>query len=122
MTLCGSSVLGLATITGTSGYVLLGDAGDDGLPACAGDSFTGLVTLDHNAGQLELGGAQALGAVDVTDISGTGPDQESTLTEIEGNRITGALICGGNTPPPTNDGQPNKVLGGRFGQCAAPGF
>jgi len=68
------------------------------------------------------GGAQALGAVDVTDISGTGPDQESTLTEIEGNRITGALICGGNTPPPTNDGQPNKVLGGRFGQCAAPGF
>ena len=41
---------------------------------------------------------------------------------IEGNQITGALLCTSNHPPPTNGGRFNAVLGPRSGQCGAPAF
>ncbi len=122
ISVCGSNVTGLTTIGGTTGFILLGDNGDDGQPACAGNQFTGLVSLDQNTGQAEIGGNKLQVALTVTNTSGTGPDAETTATEIEHNTIIGQLNCRGNVPPPTNDGQPNSVLGQRLGQCSAPGF
>jgi hypothetical protein len=54
----------------------------------------------------------------IDESSGTGPDEESTQTEVEANKIGGSLFCLGNTPPPTNDGQPNTITGQGFDQCA----
>ena len=123
LTICASSVgRGSSLIIGTAGFVLLGDNGDDGTPACAGNQFAGSLTLDANTGQAELGGNTFRGSVTVNNTSGTGPDAESTTTEIEANTITGKLACTGNVPPPTNDGQPNNVGGSRRGQCAAANF
>jgi len=122
VSVCNSSVTGLTTISTTTGFVLLGDNGDDGQPACASSQFTGVVSLDHNTGQAEIGGSNFLANLTVTNTSGTGPDAETPSTEIEHNSITGVLSCTGNVPPPTNDGQPNSVLGLRLGQCSAPGF
>ncbi|HET9257694.1 MAG TPA: Ig-like domain repeat protein, partial [Pseudonocardiaceae bacterium] len=122
LTVCASSVNGLTTIRSTTGFVLLGDNGDDGQPSCAGNRFAGIVTLDANAGLAEIGGNQFLLSLTVNATTGHGPDTETTTTEIENNTITGALSCTGNVPPPTNDGQPNTVLGLRLGQCSAPGF
>lgn len=122
ISICGSNARnGSVTITGTTGFVLLGDNGDDGTPACAGNAFAGSVTLNANAGQAEIGGNTFAGSLTVNNTSGVGPDLETTATEIEGNTIKGSLSCTGNVPPPTNDGQPNSVTGGRFGQCA-PNF
>jgi hypothetical protein len=122
VSVCASSVTGLTTINRTTGFVLLGDNGDDGQPACAGNQFTGVVSLDRNAGQAEIGGNRMLTQLAVNNTSGTGPDAETIATEIEHNTITGVLNCTGNQPPPTNDNQPNSVLGLRLGQCSAPGF
>lgn len=122
VSVCGSSVTGLTTINGTTGFVLLGDNGDDGRPDCAGSQFTGVVSLDHNTAQAEIGGNKILTQLSVTNTSGTGPDAETTATEIEHNTISGVLNCTGNQPAPTNDSQPNSVLGLRLGQCSAPGF
>jgi hypothetical protein len=57
------------------------------------------------------------GTVILNDSSGPGPDEESTQSEIEANTIGGSLSCTGNTPPPTNDGHPNKIIGSASGQC-----
>jgi hypothetical protein len=122
VSVCSSSVTGMTTINGTTGFVLLGDNGDDGQPGCASNQFTGVVSLDHNTGQAEIGGNKILAQLAVTNTSGTGPDTETTATEIEHNTITGVLNCTGNQPAPTNDNQPNSVLGLRLGQCSAPGF
>jgi hypothetical protein len=55
------------------------------------------------------------GAVSVTGNVGV-------PTTIEGNHITGALACSGNTPAPTDGGTGNTVTGARSGQCSASGF
>ena len=120
ITICASTVgHGATSIVGTTGFVLLGDNGDDGTPACAGNQFAGSFTLNANTGQAEVGGNTFRGSLTINNTSGVGPDLETTATEIEGNTITGSLSCTGNVPPPTNDGQPNNVNGSRLGQCAA---
>ncbi|MEP7055214.1 MAG: Ig-like domain-containing protein [Actinomycetota bacterium] len=120
LTSCGSTTQGATSIQRSGGFVLLGDAGDDGY-ACAGNTFWGTVTLNANAGQLEVGGNDVAGGLAVIGTSGAGPDRENTTSEIEANRIRGNLDCSGNTPAPTNDGQANTVTGQRTGQCS-PGL
>ena len=78
--------------------------------------------LDGNAGRLELGDHRITGTVQVTNTSGGGPDAQDAAPEIAGNQIGGSLICSGNSPAPTDDGQPNAVGGQRAGQCGATGF
>ncbi|WP_158844577.1 hypothetical protein [Streptomyces sp. NRRL WC-3742] len=58
------------------------------------------------------------GSVEVNGTTGTGPFPEDDRAEIERNTIRGSLHCTGNTPPPTNGGNPNTVHGTRAGQCA----
>jgi hypothetical protein len=117
--LCGSSVLGSTMISGMNGVIVIGDAGDDGSPACAGNALPGLVSLNGNTGLLEFSGNTAGGLVRVNNNATTitVPSENATATELEANRIIGVLSCTGNTPPPTNDGEPNTVIGTRTGQC-----
>jgi hypothetical protein len=105
-------------ISGSTGFVLLGDPGDDG---CAGNTFRATMTLSSNQGGLELGHNQ-IGNTTVTGTTGTGPFRDDVGAEIEANTIGGNLKCSGNTPAATNDGQPNTVTGNRTGECASPGF
>ncbi|MFD2415532.1 RCC1 domain-containing protein [Amycolatopsis pigmentata] len=118
--ICAGTVNGPISILGITGVVVIGDANDDGTPACAGNTLRGPVTLTGNTGFVELGGNQIAGPVTVNNNTTTltVPPERATATEIEANRIFGSLVCTGNTPPPGNDGRPNTVIGSRIGQCA----
>jgi hexosaminidase len=75
---------------------------------CAANRFAGGVTLTANL-------ATTLGANTVSDnatVINGGPG----LTILKANTVTGTLACTGNTPAPTNAGQPNTA-GSRTGQC-----
>lgn len=119
ITSCTSTINGAVTIQNSNGFVLIGDAGDDGY-SCGTNTLHGAVTLLHNNGQLEVGGNDISGGLTVTSTSGTGPTPENNAPEIEANYIKGDLTCSTNTPYPTNDGQPNTATGHQTGQCATP--
>jgi hypothetical protein len=74
--------------------------------------------LLDNQHAVEVGANHIEGNLTVSGTSGTGPFAEDSRAEIEHNVIRGALVCSGNVPAPTNDGQPNTVTGARSGQCA----
>lgn len=118
LTVCASTVHGAIHADRTMGFVLLGDAGDDGAPVCSGNSFDGSVSLDGTLGQFEVGGNTIHGSLRLSNTSGVGPDQETLAPETEANVIKGSLDCTGNVPAPTNDGLPNSVTGASTGQCA----
>ncbi|KJK58194.1 Ig-like domain-containing protein [Saccharothrix sp. ST-888] len=113
--ICGGTVTGSVDITRASGFVVIGDPGDDG---CPGNRITGQVTLSNNHSGAEVIANHVGGSVQVQGTTGTGPFPEDTRAEIEGNTIGGSLICSGNVPAPTNDGNPNSVTGLRLGQCS----
>jgi hypothetical protein len=119
--MCGARVVGATSITHSFGPVVVGDAGDDGTPACAMNRFSGPVTLDANQ-WVEVGGNQFAKALSVTWTAGAGPSAEDAVSEIEANAVITSLSCANNTPAPTNDGRPNQVYGTRSGQCSAAGF
>ncbi|GAA0696830.1 hypothetical protein GCM10010193_59530 [Kitasatospora atroaurantiaca] len=115
LAVCGTHVTGSVKSSGASGFVVVGDPGDDG---CAANRVDGSVELRNNRGGAEIVGNQVGGSVIVVGTTGTGPFPEDSRAEIEGNTIGGALHCTGNTPPPTNGGNPNTVSGPRNGQCS----
>jgi hypothetical protein len=119
ITVCNSTVNGSMTISGATGFVLLGDPGDDN---CPGNTLRGNVTLQNNAGGLELASNHISGNTTVAGNSGFGRvPGEDDRPEIEVNTIGGYLACSGNSPGVKNDGPPNNtVSGARSGQCAAP--
>jgi hypothetical protein len=104
---------------------MAGDGGDEGQPACAGNSVKSSVSLGGNIGGFEVAGNTITGSASFTGNTGTGPywqDADPKAPEIEGNGIGGGLSCASNSPAPTDDGQANKVSGPRSGQCSAGGF
>lgn len=117
VTVCASSVLGSSFVGATTGFVLIGDNGDDGF-TCDHNDLRGTLSLAANAGQIELGGNLIKGGASVSGTSGAGPTVENLTTKIEGNDITGQLSCTNNTPAPVDDGSPNSVTGGGSGQCS----
>ena len=122
---CASNINGDVTITASTGFVLIGDAGDDGPPGCAGNTINlvSLLTVSNSTGGFELGANQVGGSVTFSGNTGTGPTSEDTAPEVEGNKILGLLTCAtSNNPSLTNGGQPNTVAGVKSGQCAAAGF
>ncbi len=121
VTFCGNSIHGESTISSATGFVLIGDNSDDGF-ACAGNDLRGHLTLSDNAGQVELGGNEIHGGASVSNTTGNGPTIENSVTEIEGNHISGQLSCSNNTPAPIDDGSPNTTTAGARGQCASPNF
>jgi hypothetical protein len=122
ITICGASINGGATITAASGFVMLGDGGDDGSPACAANSINGGVSITNGTGSFEVGANSISGGATFSGNTGSGPFGQDATPEIEGNHITGGLTCTTNNPAPINGGQPNTVSGSRSGQCSAGGF
>lgn len=121
LTVCATSIDGSSTVAGTSGFVLFGDDDDDSF-SCGGNDQRGMLHLNANAGQLELGGNQIRGGASISGTSGVGPTLENTVTVIGGNQISGQLSCSGNSPFPIDGGSPNHTTGGATGQCSAPNF
>jgi len=115
---CGTTVTGTLTSGYATGFVLVGDPGDDG---CPGNQIGVDAAFNSNTGGLEVGGNTIGRTLTLQSNSGVGPFPEDSSIEVEANTITANLGCVSNSSV-TNDGQPNVVSGGRFGQCGAPGF
>jgi uncharacterized delta-60 repeat protein len=117
---------GSVSVTGSTGPVVIGDAGDDGTPICGTDTVSGGMTVSGNTGGVEIGTVTVSGGLTVNNNSGTpSPDGSSmpSATEIEGNTISGGLFCSGNSPAPTDDSHVNSVTSGpRTGQCSSSTF
>jgi hypothetical protein len=114
VTICGSTVDGAISVKSASGFVLIGDAGYNpggALPACAANHIGGSVILSSNRAGFELGGNRIGGSGSIVGNRGSGPPPDHLSPEIEGNRVTGSLLCHGNVPAPVNGGAPN-VIGG----------
>jgi Putative Ig domain len=111
LSVCGSSIAGPLSVSGSTGFVLVGDAGDDGTPGCGPNTISGPAALANNTAGVQLGGDTIHGPVSLSGNSG-GPG-----TEVEANHIGGPLACSGNNPAPTDNSQPNTVSGPTAGQC-----
>ena len=114
ISVCNSTVQSV-TVIGSTGFVLIGDPGDD---LCLGDTVHGQLSFTANHAGLEVGHNGTTNGVSMNSNSGTGAFAEDAAPEVEGNTLGGSLTCSGNTPAPTNDLQPNNVTGARTGQCS----
>ncbi len=103
----------------STGFVLIGDAGDDGSPSCGPNNVGGSVSLAHNGAGVELGANTISGSVSLTNNTGSGPDAENAAPEVEANHIGGSMSYTANNSAPTDDHQPNLLTGGgtASGQC-----
>jgi hypothetical protein len=80
--LCASTVKGSVSVNGSTGFVLIGDSGDD---ACGPNSIGGSLTLQHNTHGVEAIGNHVVGAVTTSGNSGTGAFPEDSASEVSGN-------------------------------------
>jgi hexosaminidase len=101
--LCDTTVSGPVTVTGAT-RVWLGNG------ECTPTTVRGPVKVSGSIGQVTIDHATIAGPLVVQN--NTGP------TIISGNHISGPLSCTGNSPAPTNAGQPNSASGPKSGQCA----
>lgn len=114
LSVCGSHVQSIS-VSSATGFVLIGDPGDD---ACGANTVTNGVSLLLNRAGLEVSSNTSIGgSVVLSSNSGVGPFPDDTRPEIEGNTIAGSLTCSSDTPPASNDGHPNTVSGSRSGEC-----
>jgi large repetitive protein len=115
--ICASSTDGIVSLTRTSGFVLLGDGADNddvGVAPCGGNAIRGVVNVASTSGSVELGGNTVTGTISLSGSTGS-------AAEVEGNRLTGALFCTGNSPAPNDGGETNLAVA-RLGQCGSPDF
>ena len=84
-----------------------------GLVELRDTSLIGSLSVQDSTGPVRLTGNQVTGPVSlVGNTTGTEP------IVVSGNTIVGPLLCVANEPPPVDNGVPNTVTGGTFGQCA----
>jgi hypothetical protein len=119
---CGATIAGSVSVSATTGFVMAGDGGDEGQPACTGNTLKSSLSLSSNSGGFEIAGNKITGSVSATGNTGTGPFWQDAAPEIEGNSISSSLSCSDNNPAPSDGGQSNTVSGPRYGQCSAAGF
>lgn len=81
--ICGGKVTGPVTVIGTTESVVLGGTG------CAGNTFTGPVTISSNSGGVSMVGNRITGPLTITDNSGG--------FEYSDNTVTGPVTAGSNT-------------------------
>jgi len=103
--LCGTTVSGPVSVSGGS-RVWLGNRNGD----CAPATIKGPVSITGSTGQVTIDGATVNGPVALLN--------NTAGTIVAANHIGGPLSCAGNSPPPSNAGQPNTVSGPKSGQCA----
>jgi hypothetical protein len=73
----------------------------------------GPVSVMRSTGPVSLAGNEVSGSVTLT---GNRTGEVPSL--VSGNRISGALWCAANQPPPVDGGVSNTVTGVKGGQCA----
>ena len=76
---CGSTTGGSVSVTRATGFVLIGDPGDDG---CAVNAINGSLSLTSNTGGVEALGNHVTGSLVSSGNSGTGAFPEDTAPEI----------------------------------------
>jgi len=107
--LCSSKVTGDVSVSKATGFVVVGDPGDD---ACGGNTLGHNLTLSSNTSGVEVSHNPSIGGnLSVTGTKGIGPFGDDTRAEIEANTVKGSASCSSNTPASTNDGQSNTVTG-----------
>jgi hypothetical protein len=111
--LCGFQ-LGAPLGNATQGVVVTGGRSSarvgDPEAGCAGNRVTGDVSRTGATAGLTVGANAVSSNVRV--------DNNPSLAVIKANTIFATLACSGNSPPPTNAGQPNTAAA-KTGQCAA---
>ncbi|GHI40471.1 Ig-like domain-containing protein [Streptomyces violascens] len=112
VSICHSALDAPVTLTGTSGFVLLGDG--EGVD-CAGNAFRAPLTLAHNTGGLQVSSNTMSAPVTIDDNNGSGLLPEDLVPGFEGNRVGAPLRCAGNAPALRQSG--NTVNGPHVGQC-----
>jgi hypothetical protein len=113
LAMCGSTSESVS-VSNARGFVLIGGPTDHG---CAPNTFTGNVTLTDNSAGAYIEGNRIGGKVTVNHTTGVGGLPGDSAPKIKANTVQGNLACASNTPPPSNDGVPNSVVGRRSGQC-----
>ena len=83
LTLCGSTITGPFTVTTAIGYVLFGGTG------CAGNTFTGPVSITKGTGGLSFVGNKVIGPLTITNNTGG--------YAYSGNTVTGPVTISGNS-------------------------
>jgi len=79
---CASIAKGSVNVSNATGFVLIGDSGDDG---CAPNTIGGSLHMENNAHGLEAIGNHVRGGVVDTGNSGAGPFPEDSGPEVSGN-------------------------------------
>lgn len=119
---CSTVVNGALGVINSSGFVMVGDGNDDGVPVCGPNTLNGNSTLTGNTGGFEFAGNKVNGGATFTGNVTTAASGEAS-TEVEGNIVSGSLSCAAtNNPPLTSDQQKNSVSGTTSGQCTRAGF
>jgi hypothetical protein len=113
--LCATSVGSSLQVSGATGFVVVGDPGDDG---CTPNTFGSSVSLTNNAAGAELGSNRVQSSVTFNNNTGGGPYPSDATPHVEANVIASSLSCNGNSPAPSNEGHPNSAPY-KLGQCAA---
>jgi hypothetical protein len=117
----GATVVGQVTVTDGAGLrvtdsrILALVRADQATEVSVCDTrITGTLTVNRSSG-VTIGDPSA----DCAGNTVTGPVtvSRSEGPVIGGNRITGALTCLRNDPPPVNNGSPNTTKGKELGQC-----
>jgi virginiamycin B lyase len=80
--ICATAVSGSVTVGSATGFVLVGDSGDDG---CASNTIGGSLILVRNTHGVDAIGNHVAGAVSATANAGAGPFSEDIAPEISGN-------------------------------------
>jgi hypothetical protein len=117
---CGTGVSLNIGVQNATGWVLIGDSANDESISCAGNSVGLDISTNGNKAGTEIAGNSVNRDVFLVNTTGMGPGADDTTSTVEANRIGRYISCGGNAPPPTNNGKPNTVTpANRFYQCAS---
>ena len=83
------------SVSGSTGFVLVGDPTDD---ACPANSIAGSLAVSHSTAGVEVSRDTKIGrSVTLTNNGGAGPFPDDVVPEVEANKIIGNLSCSGNT-------------------------
>ena len=86
---CGSTVTGPITVTGSTGLVLIG--GDAATGACAANFIVGPVSLTGNTAGVEFNGNMVIGPLTITGNTGVVPAPDTGTVHVAGNTVIGPM-------------------------------
>jgi hypothetical protein len=85
--ICGSTLSGSLSVSGSPGLVLIG--GDAATGPCAGNAQSGPVDLTSNHGGVEFNDNRGSGPVTISGTTGTLPPPDTGSVHATGNTVSG---------------------------------